>query len=307
LLYAKQRGFHPVAFIGSTDATGIASAAVNAELFKSPELRGLELVADERVTTGDVTATAQVAKVKAARPDVLWTSTSGTVFQTVVRALADAGKRRCLPTRSKGSGPSHRRSTHLLGTLLIVMAAYRQFGSTMTAEQVKSFTLAQRHFAGLNGFYNFENGDQHGLDSNSVLIIGWNRMRFHVTRAGTSHRVPHSFGYWHINDLDEIYLAIPAPEGETRGHFVVVMQKPVGKEGESFAWYCEKCLTLFDEHRFNHGQLGLGEFSRAEMEAVAKHNAGDRVCPECGHLNPLAYTWNTVKNTPELKAPRLHW
>jgi hypothetical protein len=61
--------------------------------------------------------------------------------------------------------------------LLIVMAAYRQFGATMTAEQLKTFTLGQRHFAGLNGFYNFGVGDQHGLDSNAVLIIGWNRER----------------------------------------------------------------------------------------------------------------------------------
>jgi hypothetical protein len=85
------------------------------------------------------------------------------------------------------------------------------------------------------------------------------------------------------------------------------MQKPAGKEGESFAWYCEECLTLFDEYRFNHGQLGLTEFWRAEMEAVAKHNATDRICPECGHANPLAYTWNTVKDTSELTAARLHW
>jgi hypothetical protein len=134
--------------------------------------------------------------------------------------------------------------------------------------------------------------DMHELGPNGIETVIVKPMRFHVTRAGTSHRVPHSFGYWHINDMDEVYVAIPAPEGETRGHFVVVMQKPVGKEGE---------------HRFNHGQLGLSEFWRAEMEAVAKHNAGDRLCPECGHTNPLAYTWNTVKDTPELTAARLHW
>jgi hypothetical protein len=59
--------------------------------------------------------------------------------------------------------------------LLIVMAAYRQFGPSITAEQLKTFTLTQRHFPGLNGFYNFTIGDQHGLDSNSVVIIGWDK------------------------------------------------------------------------------------------------------------------------------------
>jgi branched-chain amino acid transport system substrate-binding protein len=224
LMYAKQRGFHRVAFIGSTDATGIASAAVNAELFKSPELRGVELVADERVSTGDVTATAQLAKIKAAQPDVLWTSTSGTVFQTVIRGLADIGLQvPVLTTTANASAPQLKQLGALLprelyfngvpyqlgdslkdpelrrqakmfsdafkgigveptalhalswDPLLIVTAAYRQFGPAMTAEQLKTFTLGQRHFAGLNGFYNFGVGDQHGLDSNAVLIIGWNR------------------------------------------------------------------------------------------------------------------------------------
>jgi hypothetical protein len=150
-------------------------------------------------------------------------------------------------------------------------------------------------------------GDMHELGLEGIETVVVKPMRFHVTRAGTPHRVPHSFGYWHINDLDEIYVAIPAPEGETRGHFVVVMQKPRGKEGESFAWFCERCLTLFDEYRFDHGRLGLTEFWRAEMEAVERHNASDRVCPECGHANPFAYTWNTVKDKPEHTAARLHW
>ncbi|HEV8019749.1 MAG TPA: hypothetical protein VGP41_00725 [Candidatus Lustribacter sp.] len=150
-------------------------------------------------------------------------------------------------------------------------------------------------------------GDMFELAPGGIHHVTVVPMKFHVTNAGTPHRVPHSFGYWHINDLDEVYVAIPAPEGETRGHFVVVMQKPVGKEGESFAWYCEACLLLIDEYRFDHGRLGLNEFWRAEMEAVARHNEGDRQCPECGHVNPLGYTWNTVKDTAELKAARLHW
>lgn len=226
LMYAKQRGFRRVAFIGSTDATGIASAAVNAELFKSADLKGVELVADERVSTGDVTATAQLAKIKAARPDVLWTSTSGTVFQTVIRALADIGLQvPVLTTTANASAPQLKQLGALLprelyfngvpyqlgdslkdpelrkqakmfadafkgigveptalhalswDPLLIVMAAYRQFGPSMTAEQLKTFTLGQRHFAGLNGFYNFGVGDQHGLDTNAVVIIGWNRAK----------------------------------------------------------------------------------------------------------------------------------
>jgi branched-chain amino acid transport system substrate-binding protein len=225
LIYAKLRGFHRVAYIGSTDATGIATVAANTELFKSPDMRGMELVADERVATGDVTATAQLAKIKAARPDVLWTSTSGTVFGLVIHALADIGLEAPVLTNPananaaqlKGLGallprelyfpgvpyqlgdllkdPDLRKqskmfsdafkmigveptSVHALAwdPLLITTAAYRQFGPTMTADQLKTFTLSQRHFGGLNGFYNF-GVDQHGLDSNAVLVTGWDRTK----------------------------------------------------------------------------------------------------------------------------------
>jgi len=223
LLYAKLRGFHRVAFLGSTDATGIASAAVNAELFKEPDLSGLEEVADERVSTGDVSADAQMAKIKAARPDVLWTSTSGTVFGTVVHAMSDVGLDVPVLTTTANASAAQLKPLaaylphelyfngvpfqlgdllkdanlrrqgkafadafkaigveptplHTLSwdALLITAAAVRQYGPALTADQLKAFTLGLRHFPGLNGNYDFSSGDQHGLDSNAVVIVGWN-------------------------------------------------------------------------------------------------------------------------------------
>jgi hypothetical protein len=32
-----------------------------------------------------------------------------------------------------------------------------------------------------------------------------------------------------------------------------------------------------------------------------------RTCPECGFLNPLAYCWNTAKDTAEERAARAIW
>jgi hypothetical protein len=149
-------------------------------------------------------------------------------------------------------------------------------------------------------------------DINELGPDGINRvhtvpMKIHITRAGTPHRVPHGFGYWHINDMDEVILAIPALDGETRGHYIVVMQKPIGKEGESFAQYCQVCLTLIHEYRFNQGQLGINEFWHAEMAAASAFNATDRRCPECGNINHPAYCWNVAKDTPELAASRKLW
>ena len=134
-------------------------------------------------------------------------------------------------------------------------------------------------------------------------------LKMHITPGGVPHRVEHGFGFWHINDMDELYLPIPPREGEEFGHFIVMMQKPTELEGESFAQYCQNCLTILYERRFDHGKLGFSEFYRAERDSVLTYN-GDaklRHCPECGHDNPLAYSSNVVKDTPEQAEARRLW
>ena len=134
-------------------------------------------------------------------------------------------------------------------------------------------------------------------------------LKMHITPGGVPHRVEHSFGFWHINDMDELYLPIPPRKGEELGHFIVVMQKPIGNEGESLAQYCQVCFTMLFEYYFAHGKLGFSEFYHAETEAVRSYNADpkQRVCPECGHHNPLAYCSNPVKDSPEQAEARQLW
>jgi hypothetical protein len=134
-------------------------------------------------------------------------------------------------------------------------------------------------------------------------------MRIHVTVAGVPHRVPHSFGYWHINDMDELYLPLPSANPNAPGHFVVLMQQPHGKQGESFAWYCERCLTLLHEYRYASGVHGIAGFWRAEMAAVREYNddVANRTCPECGLENPLAYCAARSKDLPAETAARELW
>jgi hypothetical protein len=147
------------------------------------------------------------------------------------------------------------------------------------------------------------------LGPKGVETIQHKPMQIHVTTAGTPHRVAHSFGFWHVNDMDEVYLGLPNPEGDALGHYVVVMQTPVGTQGESFAWYCQQCLTLHYEFRYDTGRHGLQGFWRAEDQAVRDYNSDpkNRTCPECGFVNPLGYCWNSAKDTPEQRAARAVW
>jgi hypothetical protein len=134
-------------------------------------------------------------------------------------------------------------------------------------------------------------------------------MQLHITAAGTPHRVPHSMGFWHINDMDELYLPLPSATGDGLGHFVVIMQTPTGHEGESFAFYCLRCMTLLHEVYCPTGQIGLAGIFRAEERAVREFNADPtkRVCIECGYVNPAGYCWNTAKDSDEERAARAIW
>lgn len=35
--------------------------------------------------------------------------------------------------------------------------------------------------------------------------------KLHITLSGVPHHVERNFGYWHINDMDELYLPVPGP------------------------------------------------------------------------------------------------
>jgi hypothetical protein len=142
-----------------------------------------------------------------------------------------------------------------------------------------------------------------------IVEVRHHPMAIHVTTGGTPHRVRHNFGFWHINDMDEIYLGLPNMPGEPLGHYIVIMGTPKGNEGDRWAWYCEQCLTLLFERHFRTGELGLYGLFKSSETAVRDYNsaARNRTCPECGYLNPMGYAWNANHDTPEERAARAIW
>jgi hypothetical protein len=151
--------------------------------------------------------------------------------------------------------------------------------------------------------------DSISLSPDGVISKGHRGLKMHITPGGVPHRVEHGFGYWHINDMDELYLPIPPRAGETMGHFITMMQNPTGHEGESFAQYCRQCLTILFEHYHPSGQNGWQGLYHAEQIAVKRFNADPklRLCPECGLDNYLAYCSNVVKDTQEQAEARKLW
>jgi branched-chain amino acid transport system substrate-binding protein len=89
--YFRDRGFTRLALISSTDASGADGENVVLRAMALPENKGLTLVTNEHFGIADVSVAAQVARIKAANPQVVIAWTSGTPTGTVLRSLHDAG------------------------------------------------------------------------------------------------------------------------------------------------------------------------------------------------------------------------
>jgi branched-chain amino acid transport system substrate-binding protein len=91
LRYFRSRGFRNFALITSTDASGQEFERTFDLALALPEFRDVKLVAREHFNISDISVSAQVARIKAARPEVLLTFTTGTPFGTLLHGLYDAG------------------------------------------------------------------------------------------------------------------------------------------------------------------------------------------------------------------------
>lgn len=90
--FIRERGWTNVALITSTDATGADFDREFAErTLALPENKGLRLVERAYFNPTDVSVAAQIARIKAANPQVLVSWASGTPFGTILHGILDAG------------------------------------------------------------------------------------------------------------------------------------------------------------------------------------------------------------------------
>lgn len=84
-------GYKRFAVLFSTDASGQAEGRLTKDWFAQPESQNVQLVALESFAPTDLSIAAQVAKIKAAGPDILVIWAIGTAFGTAIRELANSG------------------------------------------------------------------------------------------------------------------------------------------------------------------------------------------------------------------------
>jgi len=146
------------------------------------------------------------------------------------------------------------------------------------------------------------------IGPNGVTVINRKPLVAHLTLAGTPHHTEFVYGYWHINDMDEISIDLPSIE-EQPGYVLLIQGHPKGKEADRIAWYCEKCTALVHMSELVTGSVGFREFWTWEKRAVRDYNSDPklRTCPDCGHLNAVGYCAFATNDTPEERKARLTW
>jgi branched-chain amino acid transport system substrate-binding protein len=65
----------------------------------------------------------------------------------------------------------------------IVISAFKRIGPDATAEQIRDYIVNLHDFAGVNGMYDFRPGDQHGLGTDSVVVVKWSPTAGQVAAA----------------------------------------------------------------------------------------------------------------------------
>ena len=87
--FLRERGWHDVAMLVTTDASGQDADAAFAEALKLPENHGMRFVALEHFNVTDPSVSAQLVKIQAAKPQAIIAWATGTPMGTLLRGIQE--------------------------------------------------------------------------------------------------------------------------------------------------------------------------------------------------------------------------
>lgn len=91
LRYFRARGWNRIAVITSTDASGQDAARNVKDLIAQAEHKEIQVVAEANFNPTDVSASAQIQRIKGAQPQALIAWSTGAAIGTVFKAIAESG------------------------------------------------------------------------------------------------------------------------------------------------------------------------------------------------------------------------
>lgn len=91
LRYALARGWHKLAMVSTTDASGQDFDTTFERIVAKPEFRAISIVGREHFAVADISVSAQIARLKTTAPDAVFAWPTGTAIGTYFRGAQDAG------------------------------------------------------------------------------------------------------------------------------------------------------------------------------------------------------------------------
>jgi len=88
--YYHKKGWNRIATLTTQDATGHQADERLGGAVAQPENKGVEIVDQEHFAATDLTVSAQIARIRAAKPDAIVVWAIGTPFVTALRSMSDA-------------------------------------------------------------------------------------------------------------------------------------------------------------------------------------------------------------------------
>ncbi|HUZ73738.1 MAG TPA: ABC transporter substrate-binding protein [Stellaceae bacterium] len=231
LTYFKARGWKRIALITTTDASGQdAAMAINA-LVKEPEFADVRIVEQNQFNASDVSITAQIARIQAAKPQVIISWATAAAGATVFRALIQAGID--LPVAASGSNMTYGQMTEyasfLPKQLFFGVSAWAAAGDpaidlppAVRAEQKRFFTVIRA--AGIHP----DASADIGWDPERLVAAALNQLPEGATAAQLHDFLEHYKGY---AGIDGIYDFTKIPQrGLGIDNALVVRWDPAKKD-----------------------------------------------------------------------------
>lgn len=163
-------GYKRLGVLIATDASGQQDLKFTTDALALPENRSLQLVAMETFNPTDISVAAQVAKIKAAKPDLLFVWAIGSAFGTALREIYNAGIN--VPLATSPSNANEEQLTQyksfLPKTLLTTGSPYQS--QRLSNKALK--TAASEYLDGLQGA---------SVKPNPMQAYAWDPMKITVT------------------------------------------------------------------------------------------------------------------------------
>jgi branched-chain amino acid transport system substrate-binding protein len=222
LRYLTGRGLTRIGVITTTDASGRDFEDGLALARQLPAAKNVTFLPTEHLNVGDISASAQIARIKAQAPQALIAWGVGTYFGTLLRGIHELGLNvptvgatgamlyaqldslasmmpdealfpgyRALTEGDVRPGPiktaqdeyfkamkaanirPDAASVTAWDPVLIVADALRHVGPDATADQIHTYIENIHGFAGVNGIYDFSDGNQRGLFASAIVVDRW--------------------------------------------------------------------------------------------------------------------------------------